>query len=823
MPSVRRARSVLPFILLAACAPTQTPVRPSALPIRPQAVSAPQSGGVYELRNLCGDGALQVAQKAQVDGASVNLGRNVHIPNQRWQFQELSGGYNRLTAQHSGKALAAADGAGAQQAQLSGADTQQWRLIALGSGVFKLSPRSAPNRRLSAAGGNKPSGDVGLSADNGDCSQRWAFQVAATNELIAAGPDDKLFPPDSGAVNVKTVYGARGDGVSDDTDAIQGALSDTAGTVYLPNGTYLVCNTLRWQDRGGAWRAFRTLQGQSRSGTVIKLKDRCPGFAGAPRGVLLTASQNPADANTGGGNQAFENNVFDLTVDTGSGNPGAVGVDFLASNTGSLHNVTVRSGDGLGAAGVAMTRPWPGPALIRNVSVEGFDVGIDVARSQYSMVFENVSLSGQRVAGLRNNHNVLTLRGLTSRNRAPAVQNTDASGMVTLIDAQLSGGGGGAAVENVGSLLVRNLATQGYRVAIRDHGRDVAGAQHTEWMSAPALSSFPSPPRTLNLPVREVPETWDNDLSRWANVADYRRPGDPPGDDTDAIQRAIDDPGKTTVYFPPGDYHLRDSVVVRGTIRHLIGMFSNVSATKNSAFTNRDRPKAMFRFETPAEGVEAVVFERFNFGGDGPYGAVAIEDASKKPLVIAHGLIWGSRNGAYRNVPGAGPLFLLDIDSTAHDSSGPAAHWEFTKQEVWARQFNPEASPNVTLATNNGGTLWILGMKTEGQGPFLETKNGGQSELLGGYNYLGGQRVPGSSPAYIVNESSASLSVTTSLYHAPAFADHAVYVRETRGGVTRDLPRVATYGRQGGPDNAERVIPLYSGYGADVNGRRPSP
>ena len=39
---------------------------------------------------------------------------------------------------------------------------------------------------------------------------------------------DVVFPGDAGVVNVKTQYGAAGDGVTDDTNAIQGALNDSA-------------------------------------------------------------------------------------------------------------------------------------------------------------------------------------------------------------------------------------------------------------------------------------------------------------------------------------------------------------------------------------------------------------------------------------------------------------------------------------------------------------------------------------------------------------------------------------------------------------------
>ena len=56
---------------------------------------------------------------------------------------------------------------------------------------------------------------------------------------------------------------------------------------------------------------------------------------------------------------------------------------------------------------------------------------------------------------------------------------------------------------------------------------------------------------------------------------------------------------------------------------------------------------------------------------------------------------------------------------------------------VWARQWNTENGPEkVGINTrNDGGQLWILGMKTEAKNTKLAVLNGGCTEVLGVHNY----------------------------------------------------------------------------------------
>ena len=227
-------------------------------------------------------------------------------------------------------------------------------------------------------------------------------------------PENIAFPADSGVVDVtRPPYNAKGDGVTDDTAAIQKAFDDNAdkgAIIYLPNGLYRISDTIRWG--GDESRQRNTvLQGENRAATVLMLRDHCPGFDNSrkPKGAVYTGHA-PA--------QRFFNEIHDLTVDTGVGNPGACGIQFIANNQGGMYDVAIVSGDGQGVNGLDLGYTnEQGPCLIKNVEVVGFDNGVYSANGVASEVLEHIILRQQNKVGFRNDGQPCALRDLRSRKR----------------------------------------------------------------------------------------------------------------------------------------------------------------------------------------------------------------------------------------------------------------------------------------------------------------------------------------------------------------------------------------------------------------------
>jgi Pectate lyase superfamily protein len=617
-------------------------------------------------------------------------------------------------------------------------------------------------------------------------------QVEIARKIVKPSKPDLQFPADAGIFRV-TDYGANPDDGVDDTAKIQLAIASALKSksrysampfIYFPKGTYNISDQIEsrigdsgWSD---GWRAGMILVGESQQGTVLKLSDNLADFSDSnnPQAVIKTGSEQDTKSNPdGSGNRAFRHSIYNMTIDVGRGNTGAVGIDYLANNRGAIEDITIRSSDGQGLAGFLMKRYGPGPALIKNAIVEGFDYGVWISNYEYSMTFEHLILENQKVAGIYNKDNVLFIRDLVSRNSVPVIDMASKNGQITLIDSSFTNGSpDNAAIVNQGKMFVRNLTSGGYGKIVSDRTktrRDIQGGVSAikvqEYVSHDIESLFDSRQHSLNLPIEETPEFHTNDFKQWENVVTRgATPDDSSNDDADAIQSAIDS-GKPIVYLPRGVYHLGKTIIVRGNVRKIIGMQS--ALLKQKGFDG-----VLIRFEGGAP--EATILEHLRLGG-------IIEHASTKTLAIRHADIGGYRN----TTSGKGKLFVEDVIGAPYRIKAP--------QKVWGRQLNAEFG-KVSLIQNNGGTVWILGLKTEGKVTAIETIRG-TTELVGALLYPLND-VPASIPAFINDRGSVTLSYAVSGQQYPS------QIKERQGGQWRTLSNREVPGRGHGTN-----VPLYVG------------
>lgn len=596
--------------------------------------------------------------------------------------------------------------------------------------------------------------------------------------LVTEGSAENIvFPADAGHADIRLQYGVRGDGVTDDTAALQKAFDELMGKnipLYFPNGTYVVSAPVGiFGGKAHSRTRFMNLQGQSQTGVVIRLKDRSPAFQDpkAPRIVLsLYEGQSTGDA--------MHTYVRNLTVDVGVGNPGAIGLRFLANNTGAIYDTTVRSSDpsGAGYIGLDLRQSQQGPCLIKRTTVVGFDRGIETDNS-FALVFEHIRLQGQREVGFLNRVSRITIRGLYSENTVPVLR-AGKHAQITLLEGDFRGGALTVpAIElETSKIFVRDLRRNGYACMIRlADGSSVDASVVEEWSALAPQSLFGAPLKTLRLPIEETPEIpWEENLSKWVRV-------EPEGSgQKNPIQTAIDAAAaskKTTVYFPRmaerrEAYIVRSPVRVYGSIRRIIGMENILWVDGESpdlppgavvfTFENLDGPVVMERF-----------FNILKLGGwKGLQDRYLFETRSKHPVVVRN----LSHGACLHNKPSPGRVWFSE-DVTGYVRVGPG-------EKVWLRQYNPE-SPDIVMCEVDGGQVWILGLKSEGRATHIAASNHARVELLGGVSYQSWKNQPLDPPMFVVKDAQASFTFGFYHYNLP----FTTIVEETQRGETRRLLR----------------------------------
>jgi hypothetical protein len=526
----------------------------------------------------------------------------------------------------------------------------------------------------------------------------------------------------------KPPYNAKGDGVTDDTEAIRAAYTflaqqlqtfgwqseDTNNGSYLlffPNGTYLVSNTLihnlgnitytgrETDPEGVAWVRF---VGQNRDQTIIRLKDNCPGFeAGTAKEVVSFQKKNVGARE--GNNIPAANQVSDMTIHTGSGNPGAVGIYFLSANTGEMSNVLIKSGDGQGFAGIDMPQ-FSVQGHYRDITVDGFDYGIRAAtRGENNPMFEYLTLTNQRVAAVLAADGSPIFRKVESTNSVPFLLITEDESQVVLIDSKLQGGGAATSAIDLqdarSQLFVRNTQVSGYGTSVRKVGQNVLTGNVGEYVSSQVATLFEGfPKQSLNLPIAESPLlTWEQDLTQWANVDTY-----PGATDAEKIQNAMNS-GKPVVYFPKSSYAINTPITIPATVRHIDFLYS--------------RPSNGAQFLIAESGSEPLFIDHINRG------TTNLTQSASRRVVL--------RNLALDNYnyTGSQPSELF-LESTA--GFGSSDNFCPAPLTIWGRGVNDENKQNPNFKVY-GGRMWAMGFKTESETVVFDVRNGGTLEALGGF------------------------------------------------------------------------------------------
>jgi hypothetical protein len=476
-------------------------------------------------------------------------------------------------------------------------------------------------------------------------------------------------PHDPSAITVR----ARGDGVSDDTAAIQAAIDAAAarpggGIVFLPAGRHRITRTVYM------WPGVR-LFGVGRTRPVVLLAAATPGFqrgvgsmifftgnhpggaAPGPGGVPLRGKvpvppptsvpfdPNIADANSGTFYSAMANVDFEI----GAGNPAATAVRFHTAQHSYLSHIDFHVGSGL--AGIYQVGN-----LGMDLRFFGGRYGILAEKTspawQYTLldsVFE-----GQRDAAIREHEAGLTLVNTVFRDVPVGIEIDRGYGdWLWGKDVRFEKvSQAGIIISNEGNTYTQigfdNAVASATPVfaRFRDSGKTVAGPgpryrvkEFTYGLTLPGLGQpgsfatridaapIPSLPRRRDPAIRAFPRAAD-----WANVRDLGIKGDNETDDTAALQRAIDT--HRVLYFPAGFYRVTDTLKLRAD-SVLIGLHPSLTqivlADDTAAYRGVGPAKALIE---SAKGGDAIVSGLgLSTGGVNPRATALLWRAGEHSLV----------------------------------------------------------------------------------------------------------------------------------------------------------------------------------------------
>ena len=521
-------------------------------------------------------------------------------------------------------------------------------------------------------------------------------------------------------------FGVRGDGVADDTAAIQKAIdkaveSASQGIVFLPEGRYRIGKTIT------VWASVRLIgYGQHRPTFVLGVNT--PGYQDPNNEsylIFFSGSRPGASAGRGGANAAagrggrgpqtgrpgdagagtFYSALSNIDLEIGEGNPGAVGVRGTYAQHCFLAHADFHIGSGL--AGVHDTGN-----VMEDVRFFGGRYGVWMRTPSPGWQFTAVDayFEGQRESAIRE-----TAAGLTlirpQFHGVPSAVTIDANfpDDFWMKDGRLDDISGPAFVVSLEQsarteVNMENVVCRRVPVfaQFRESGKKVAGPGEMYEVKifshglTMADIGAPAAMRDVfeTVPLASMPEPVKSDLrplpaaDTWVNVRSLGAKGDGVTDDTAAFRKAIAE--HAAIYVPSGFYILSDTLTLKPDTA-LIGLHPLATQLDlldgTEAFQGLGTPKPMV--EAPKGGSNIMI-------GIGVY--------TNGINARAVGVKWmAAKDSLMNDVRFLGGHGTINLDGTRTNPYNNAHSADPDVNRRWDSQY-----PSLWVADGGGGTFFDI-------------------------------------------------------------------------------------------------------------------
>ncbi|ORY62667.1 pectate lyase superfamily protein-domain-containing protein [Pseudomassariella vexata] len=484
----------------------------------------------------------------------------------------------------------------------------------------------------------------------------WLETISHQGVAPFAGTGYKFFR------NVKD-YGARGDGVTDDTSAINAAINDpgnrclqgcastttTPAILYFPAGTYMISSSI-------VPSYFTQLVGDPSSRPILKATSNFAGFGLIDGNPYYTSDPNWVTTNV------FYRQVRNFVIDTTNIAPGtaATGMHWPTSQATSLQNIEFNMPTASGVVHVGLFIESGSGGFMSDLTFNGGATGASMGNQQYTM--RNFTFNNCVTAIIHLWDWGWTYMGLSINNCSTGIDITAGgssaltTGAVVVIDSSfvnvpvgiLTAYTSSSLPDTAGNLVLENVALQNVPVAVKGpSGTVLSGAtgsttitgwsEGNRWTSSGpsrvqgTLQANSRPSALLEgnkYYTRSKPQYETLSADQFVSVRSAGAKGDAAADDTAAIQSAINNAASAgkVVFIDFGLYRLTSTVVIPAGTKIVGEGYPVLMAAGTGFFTDASNPVPLLQVGATSGTVGTVEFSDFVVATQGSQpGAILIE------------------------------------------------------------------------------------------------------------------------------------------------------------------------------------------------------